>query len=363
MRLLTRGEFDSLSFRLNGFEARQTGFEADANSIGDTSGTLDAAIRDLSGSVDGHFNALITSLPTGSAVDVDLRLTAVSASFVTTITVLSSSINSRISSVSSSLVLRSNVLSGSVDSHFNVLSGSVDSRISSVSSSLVLRSNLLSGSVDSHFNVLSGSVDSALRVLSSSLAGGGGGGGGVSYPDITDDPGVQVTVSATLACVPGAQGIPFYVDTFSRSFAFYVRDDSGFARIGSVVPHRFEGGIGFGSTGGITLVSGDNDDVPVYTSINTCASEDDANISGLVAMNDGPFGFAFVGSQFVVIMNYGPGSVTLLHNSARSTNINRFLLVGGTDLVIPINGSVTLMRFSFPSISPNSQWGVISKTF
>ncbi len=58
MRQLTRAEFDALSYRLNTFETRQTEFEAEAASIGATSGTLNAAIQSLSGSVDSHFNHL-----------------------------------------------------------------------------------------------------------------------------------------------------------------------------------------------------------------------------------------------------------------------------------------------------------------
>jgi hypothetical protein len=126
------------------------------------SGTINARFRDLSGTIDGHFNALgASSSPDGTTLSV--------VTGVLNALPLSGAVDGHFNALSGTINARFINLSGTIDGHFNALSGTINSAIVSLSGTIDARFSSLSGTSNSAIVALSGTINSAIVSLSSTL--------------------------------------------------------------------------------------------------------------------------------------------------------------------------------------------------
>jgi hypothetical protein len=179
-----------------------------------------------------------------------------------------------------------------------------------------------------------------------------------SFPDIVDDPGVEVAIvnDVRLLVDHGVLGgIAFRV--LMPNGAFFCSSNSfpgrSFAACEEISAQKYFA-VGTGPADLGVSAGGIFNDLAIFRSQSFATPPGGgSSVGGLsTTAND------FPGFPWMTIVNQGGGTLTLLHDAAGSVAANRFLLPGAVSMVIPVNGGVMITRGAAPQ-----RWLVVGKSF
>lgn len=187
-----------------------------------------------------------------------------------------------------------------------------------------------------------------------------------SLPDLTDTPGVLVTSAVpfkvgSIVAVPGeVDRLSIDVDNGGSPGTVSIHDfgiagkRSTFNTNSNLAPIMFGQLFGANSIPGISGGGIVNNVSIQRSSLFANPPGGGTTLTGIESST--ATNLLLVQNAFLFIHNRGPGDLTLEHEGATSTDVNRFNLVGAANLVIPVNGGVVIVR-----ASTINRWFVVGK--